>query len=175
MIALHFDPVTAHAGRRNHPTHRQRVDVICQTLAAMEAASEGGPGDASFAGVGQRLSQLWRESLERAGTPPEPDEPPLLQADEVGPKLFEAVAASYRLGATYERAAWERALELAGELRYGGFSLAAVRQRYPEARLHDILNVLWCARLVPQYSVHDLEEVALSLGNDYLKEVFHDQ
>ena len=175
MIALHFDPVTAHAGRRNHPTHRQRVDVICQTLAAMEAASEGGPGDASFAGVGQRLSQLWRESLDRAGTPPEPDEPPLLRPDEVGPKLFEAVAASYRLGATYERAAWERALELAGELRYGGFSLAAVRQRYPEARLHDILNVLWCARLVPQYSVHDLEEVALSLGNDYLKEVFHDQ
>jgi hypothetical protein len=58
-------------------------------------------------------------------------------------------------------------------LRQGGFSLRGLRARYPAARLHDILNVLWCARLVPQYSVHDLEAVARSLGSDYLEEVNH--
>lgn len=175
MIALHFDPLSAHAPRGDHPTHQQRVDVICHTLEAMEAASVGGPDDASFAGVAHRLAQLWQESLDSAGTGREPAAPPVLQPAEVAPALFQAVAASYRLGAAYERAAWERALGAASELRTGGFSLAALRQRYPSARLHDILNVLWCARLVPQYTVHDLEAVALSLGNDYLKEVFNGQ
>jgi hypothetical protein len=174
MIVLHFDPIAAHAARGDHPTHQQRVDVICHTLEAMEAAG-GGPAAASFAGVARRLRELWQESLDSAGTPRQPPAAPSFSVPEVAPALFQAVAASYRLGAAYGRSAWERALSLAGESRQGGFSLQSVRARFPAVRLHDLLNVIWGARLVPQYAAHDLEAVALDLGNDYLKEVLNGQ
>jgi hypothetical protein len=176
VILLQFNPVEAHEWRGAHPSHQERVQVILQTLSAMnrQVRSKG-----MYLWVLTQLQQCWDQM--RAACQATPVDGSLhdfacAQSLRRGRKLYGFVDKFYHLGAAYTAKRWAGAQKIAKRLlKLPVPSLEEITHITKGDiadgfALGDLLNAVWYARVTNPEPPIDLTAVAHQLARYYLRE-----
>ena len=140
-LQLNFEPAEAHAARGSHPTHAERVNVICQVLRSMNSqAKEDRYDSGPYAAVIARLEDWWANAAESPAAPADGERFHLLRAKALSPKIQGLLDRYYRLGAQYRGEDWERA-ETAAE------RLVRDEEEPAPLGLRHLLNIAWAGRV----------------------------